>query len=37
MRKPTNTYMQETVKIINQLTVNHPKISLEKHILPVVT
>jgi|TARA_R110000796_G_scaffold70749_2_gene160665 hypothetical protein len=32
MRKPTNTYMQEIVKIINQLTVNHPKISLGKHI-----
>jgi len=32
MKKPTNTYMQKIVKIINQLTANHPKISLGKHI-----
>jgi|14BtaG_2_1085337.scaffolds.fasta_scaffold17223_3 hypothetical protein len=32
MKKPTNTYMQKIVKIINQLTVNHPKINLGKHI-----
>ncbi len=32
MKKPTNTYMQKIVEIINQLTVNHPKINLGKHI-----
>jgi hypothetical protein len=32
MKKPINTYMQKIVKIINQLTVNHPKINLGKHI-----